>query len=326
MADNSKNVLSLKHRDSDDKLTDDEWVPSFDRRVAENCIANRASQAVQEIIILSDTVSSDRTIRQEISSLQTSIVEGPLAASPQKKRAGSPILASSSTSVVRSSDEGPSAASPPKKRVTTPILASSSTSVERSIDEGTSPQFPKSRVEILASSSTSMGRPVDDEGPTFRPTITSTPRQNCIEILASSSTSMGRPVDDEGPTFRPTITSTPRRNDGLDDVVESIRAKAALQHIQLEEFKNIWYGDFKQYVRRKEAEFINEVRFRRQTTIQNLEKINEYRKVLDEIAEELTVDINNMNATMAYMDGFAEGLPEKMFNLPNAPRPRPPSD
>ncbi|XP_018575590.1 uncharacterized protein LOC108914299 isoform X2 [Anoplophora glabripennis] len=58
--------------------------------------------------------------------------------------------------------------------------------------------------------------------------------------------------------------------------------------------------------------------------MQNLGKLNDYRKVLDEIAEELTVDINHMNATMAYMDGFAEGLPEKMFNLPDAPRPRPP--
>ncbi|XP_018575589.1 uncharacterized protein LOC108914299 isoform X1 [Anoplophora glabripennis] len=152
MANNSKNVLSLRHRDSDDDLTDDEWVPSFDRRVDQNFITNRAGQAVQEIIILSDTVSSDRTIRQEISasSLQTSIVEGLLATSPQKKPAGSTILASSSTSMVRSSDEGPSAASPPKKRATTPILAFSSTSVERSVDEGTSPQFPKNRVEILA--------------------------------------------------------------------------------------------------------------------------------------------------------------------------------
>lgn len=133
-------------------------------------------------------------------------------------------------------------------------------------------------------------------------------------ILASSSASMNRPMDEGEPSFWTAVMSTPNR-EGPDGVFENLREKAARQHCELEEFRGLWYDDFKQYVKRKEKLFIKGMQFRREKAVKKVAKINCYKNILDEIVAELTRDISEIDRSILYLGGFADGLPDKMFEF-----------
>ncbi|XP_023311048.1 uncharacterized protein LOC111691863 [Anoplophora glabripennis] len=315
MTSNKVNLGLKRVSASDNEETDDEWEASFDRRVDNNFISNRAKEAVLmgSIIVLDDSETSDHTVQ----------LERPSSPPPLKKRKSSSPLPSPSRQ--HAGGEGPS----------TKIIAYYSSTVERAIDD----DVPTFRTAI-----TSTPRGVDDsissdttvelEQPSSPPqpfkNVQSSPQMSgpssptrqhaggpVVEgpssPVACCNSTVGRPIDDDVPI------STPGQTDGLD--IDLIRTDRVQQHIQFEEFKTVWYGGFKECLRTKENEFKNEIKFRRESTRKTLEKVNAYRRVLDEIAEGLKADMKSMDDSLLYIVGFADTLPERLFNLPDGPPP-----